>query len=137
MIFVVNLGENVSIFITRYKNYPVIWIQRNIQKENGILRLPIYSKLILKQYNQLVRNLSKIITAFNNGISIDINLEHGAMIRMNKSIMQIQSTTFEGKIKSIDLNHSQFQQWIKKSEKIELLISNYCPGDAKDELVVK
>jgi len=136
MIFVFNLGGNVSIFITRYKNYPVIWIQRNIQKETGVLRLPIYSKIILKQYNNLVKNLGKIINAFNKGTLLDVNLERGGMVRMANGVMKIESTTLEGTIKSIDLNQLQFNQWIKKSEQIEEILSSYCPGGAHDELVL-
>jgi len=77
MMFVFNLGDNVSIFITKYKDYPEIWIQKNIQKATGVLRLPIYAKLILKQYNQLVKTLEKIVRSLNDGDCMDLNLDFG------------------------------------------------------------
>jgi len=135
MIHVFNLGENISIFLTQHKNYPVIWVQKNIQKETGVLRLPIYAKLILKQHNIFVKNVSHIVHALKDGSNLNIDLGHGGSVAVSNSVLKLTSTTIDGKEKSIQLNQLQVASWMRKSDQIEEIIASFCPGGGSNEIV--
>jgi len=50
--------------------------------------------------------------------------------------IKIQSTSLDGTVKSIQLNHQQFKIWIQKSEKIEQVLAKFSPGGSQNELVL-